>query len=268
MRRTINGTVQQNSQNGRLTLVGFLPVGFPTPDAFRETVRTCVEEGVDVIELGLPVADPFLDGSVIRNAYQEILQNGATPRHLMAMGGEALRAENALGMALVYTQSIQTYGAEAFFRDLTAFGYQGVLIPNVLPDERKTYWELASANGLEIMGFVPAESQPDEVEDIIDHSSGFIYMQGIAGATGQKIRVDQALMDRYEGLKAAAQKADLPVLIGFGIRDAKDLLNLRQMKADGAIIGTAFVEASSKTHEEFRLYVNSLSGATVEEGAG
>lgn len=268
MTRTINGTVRQNSLNGRLTLVGFLPVGIPTPDAFRETVRICVEEGVDVLELGLPVADPYLDGSVIRKAYQEILQTGVTPRQLMAVGGEALKATNALGMALVYTESVQAYGAENFFRDCSAFGYQGVLIPNVRRDERKTYWELASANGLEIMGFVPAESHPDDVKDIIAHSSGFIYMQGIAGSTGQKIKVDQALMQRYQDLKTAAQKADLPVLIGFGIREAKDLRNLRRMKADGAIVGTAFVEASLKTPDEFRQYVDSLSGATVEEGEG
>lgn len=268
MRQTIKGKLRHSSLNGRLALIGFLPIGYPTPDAFRENVRICVEEGVDLIELGLPVADPYLDGSVIRNAYQEILQTNITPRELMAMGGAALIEADALGMALVYTQSVQAFGAEEFFNDLSAFGYKGVLIPNVKPDERKTYWELASGNGLEIMGFVPAESHPDEVEDIINHSSGFIYMQGVAGSTGQQIKVDQALMHRYHSLKSAAQRDDLPVLVGFGIRDAEDLANLRRIKADGAIIGTAFVQAGSKTPAEFRQYVNSLAGAIVEEGAG
>jgi tryptophan synthase alpha chain len=264
MKQKIIRQIQAKNQSGHIALVAFLPVAFPSPGNFKELVKIAVEEGADVIELGIPRTDPYLDGDTIRNAYTTILQAGWTIDQLLEMGGEALTAAGGLGFPLVYAETVDDFGGDAFFHKLSTSGYQGFLAPNVTPEQRRSYKKLALKHDIEIMGFVKADSTQVESQEVIDQSHGFIYMQGIAGATGQKIEVNQDLLNRYKNLKSAAQPAGLPVLIGFGIRDAKDVANIRDMHADGAILGTSFVKAALKPKADFRQYVNSLSMATEE----
>lgn len=261
----ITDCIHARNRNGQIALVGFLPVGFPSIGQFRELVKISVENGVDVVELGIPLADPFLDGKIIRDAYTSVIQTGLTTDQLVEIGGEALTASGGTGLALVYAETVEAYGRQTFLQKLADTGYHGLLVPNANREQISAYQALALDCGLEIVVFAPAGGDSADLIQMLDHSGGFIYMQGVAGSTGQQIKVDQDLITRYQNLKNAAQPVDLPVLIGFGIRQAEDVGSLCKMRADGVIIGTAFVEAAAKPLDQFRQYVRSLSRATFHQ---
>ena len=257
----ITNQIQLRRESNEIALVGFLPIGFPNEKEFKELVNISVNEGVDAIELGIPIDNPYLDGKIIREANKSVLKAGWNTDQLIEMGGRALQASGGIGIALVYSETIEASGRDEFFKKLSCNGYHGILAPNADRDQRQVYKILASKYAMEIMGFVRPDNTQVEIREVIDQSQGFIYMQGIDGATGQQIQVDQELINRYVNLKAIAKTANLPVLIGFGIHDAEDVARIRDIHADGAILGTSFVTAASKPQNEFRLFVQKLAQA-------
>lgn len=263
---TIINQIQLRRDNNEIALVGFLPIGFPSEKEFNELVKISIDEGVDVIELGIPIDNPYLDGKIIREANNHVLQAGWDTDQLIEMGGDALKASGGIGITLVYSETIETSGRDDFFKKLSRNGYHGILAPNANRNQRKVYKTLALKHGLEIMGFVRPDNTQVEIREVIDQSYGFIYMQGIAGSTGQQIQVDQELINRYMNLKATVEDAKLPVLIGFGIHDAEDVARIRDIHADGVILGTSFVAAACRPQNEFRQFVKGLSMAKRELG--
>ena len=252
-------------ENERIALIGYLPAGFPDEKRFRELVKISFAEGLDILEIGIPIRNPYLDGQVIKEAYQSVVEGGRSLPDLIDMGGEALAAAGGCGLAMVYSETVSEYGEGEFCKKLEQSGYQGILVPNLNGKAWIDFSKTVRESSLELVGFISADCSENDLEQIAQNTSGFLYMQGVAGSTGQHIHVGKGIMGRLQRIRKAAVSENLPVVVGFGIRQAEDVASIRSIKADGAIIGTFFVKMAMEPIEQFSKYVKSLSEATYME---
>ena len=249
----------------RIALIGYLPAGFPDEKRFKELVKISFAEGLDILEVGIPILDPYLDGQVIKDANRSVVESGKSLPDLIKMGGEALSAVDGCGLAMVYSETVTEYGEETFCQKVQLSGYQGVLVPNLKREDYPGFSKTVQESGLDIVGFIPADCRDEDLEQIASHTNGFLYMQGVAGSTGQHIQVGKEIMVRLQRIRKAAALEKLPVVVGFGIREAEDVAGICSIRADGAIIGTTFVKNAMKTPQDFSSYVRGLSKATYLE---
>jgi len=260
---TLLNRINENINQSRTTLIGYLPIGFPDPMRFRELVKIAFSEGVDIMELGIPYEDPYLDGEVIQNAYKNVLSDENDINRLIEMGGIALETSQGIGFPIVYSESVKQFAEGEFFTKIFSSGYHAVLVPNITNDQQKKFFQSANKLTLGYIGFVSADANHEEILEIANSSSSFLYLQGVSGSTGQTIKFNKKLVDRYTSVKEIANEVHLPVLIGFGIRNADDIKKIHNLKIDGAILGTSFVREALKPEGEFRNFVRELYRASL-----
>lgn len=144
----------------RAALVGYLPAGFPTVDGAVDAIRVMVENGVDIVEIGLPYSDPMMDGPVIQRAGTAALARGVRTRDVFA-AVEAVRSTGTPAVVMTYWNLVDRYGVEAFARDLAAAGGSGLITPDLIPDEADEWIAASQAHGLDRI-FLVSPSSTDE----------------------------------------------------------------------------------------------------------
>lgn len=233
----LDDVLAKAKQEERAALVGYWPVGFPTVEASLEAMRTMVENGCDVIEIGLPYTDPLMDGPVIQAAATEALENGVHVADVF----DAARAVSDAGAApvvMTYWNPILRYGVDKFARQLEEAGGCGVITPDLVPDEAADWIEVADELGLGKIFLVAPSSTPERVAATTALSSGFVYATSVMGVTGARTSVGEAAA----GLVARTKQAtDLPVCVGLGVSTGEQAAEIAKY-ADGVIVGSAFVK--------------------------
>ena len=237
--RTVGAVIRRRNDEARGALIGYLPVGFPTLDESVEAAVALVENGVDVLELGLPYSDPVMDGPVIQAATQQALANGFR----LADGFDAVRRiterVDAPVLIMTYWNPVVQYGVDRFADDLTAAGGAGLITPDLIPDEAADWIAASERTGLDRV-FLAAPSSTDvRVRQAVDASRGFVYAVSTMGITGARSDVDEAARSLVARLGDAGSPASC---VGLGISTAKQVAEVLEY-ADGAIVGSALVKA-------------------------
>ena len=223
---------------GRAALVGYLPVGFPDVAGSVAAVRTMVEAGVDVVELGLPYSDPVMDGPVIQTAVDRALRGGVRVRDTLHVV-EEVAATGAPVLVMSYWNPVLRYGVDAFARDLAAAGGAGLITPDLIPDEAGDWLAASDAHGLDRVFLVAPSSTVERLALTARASRGFVYAASTMGVTGTRASV---------GADAARLVADTRragagrVCVGLGVSTAAQAAEVAGY-ADGVIVGSAFVRA-------------------------
>ena len=237
--RTAGPVIRRRNDEANGALIGYLPVGFPTLDESVEAAVALVENGVDVLELGLPYSDPVMDGPVIQAATQRALANGFR----LADGFEAVRRiterVDAPVLIMTYWNPVVQYGVDRFADDLAAAGGAGLITPDLIPDEAADWIAASERTGLDRV-FLAAPSSTDvRVRQAVDASRGFVYAVSTMGITGARSDVDEAARSLVARLGDAGSPASC---VGLGISTAKQVAEVLEY-ADGAIVGSALVKA-------------------------
>jgi tryptophan synthase alpha chain len=237
--RTVGAVIRRRNDEARGALIGYLPVGFPTLDESVEAAVALVENGVDVLELGLPYSDPVMDGPVIQAATQRALANGFR----LADGFEAVRRiterVDAPVLIMTYWNPVVQYGVDRFADDLAAAGGAGLITPDLIPDEAADWIAASERTGLDRV-FLAAPSSTDvRVRQAVEASRGFVYAVSTMGITGARSDVDEAARSLVARLGDAGSPASC---VGLGISTAKQVAEVLEY-ADGAIVGSALVKA-------------------------
>jgi tryptophan synthase alpha chain len=235
----VGPVIRRRNDEARGALIGYLPVGFPTLDESVEAAVALVENGVDVLELGLPYSDPVMDGPVIQAATQRALANGFR----LADGFEAVRRiterVDAPVLIMTYWNPVVQYGVDRFADDLAAAGGAGLITPDLIPDEAADWIAASERTGLDRV-FLAAPSSTDvRVRQAVDASRGFVYAVSTMGITGARSDVDEAARSLVARLGDAGSSASC---VGLGISTAKQVAEVLEY-ADGAIVGSALVKA-------------------------
>ncbi len=222
---------------GRRALMPFLMAGDPS---LADTARFLVHlaaAGADLLEIGVPFSDPIADGPTNQRAAQRALAAGVRLRDVLAMVAD-VRPHLAQPLVILsYYNPVLRYGLEAFGRDAAAAGVDGVVVPDLPPDNGAPLRAAARAHGLDVIFLAAPTSTDARLAAVAAASSGFVYCVSLAGVTGVRAR----LADDIDGLVARVRRhTALPVCVGFGVSTPEQAAAVARV-ADGVIVGSAVV---------------------------
>lgn len=222
-------------------LIGYLPAGFPDLTGSIDAAVALANNGVDVVELGLPYSDPVMDGPVIQAATQTALAAGFRLRD----GFEAVRQITAQAqvpvLLMTYWNPVTQYGVERFADDLRDAGGAGLITPDLIPDEADQWMRAAERTGLDPVFLAAPTSSDERLRATVAASRGFVYAVSTMGITGARSDVDSAARTLVERLREAGADS---TCVGVGISTAEQVAEVLEY-ADGAIVGSALVKALS-----------------------
>ena len=221
---------------GRAALVGYLPAGFPSYDGCLEGLRALVDNGVDIIELGLPYSDPVIDGPVIQAATERALRSGTRITDVL----RTVEATVALGVpvaVMTYWNPVLAYGVERFAADLKSAGGSGLITPDLIPDEAGDWLAASEACNLERIFLVAPSSTPIRIASTVAACRGWVYAASTMGVTGARASTSSVAPDLVARTREAT---DLPVGVGLGVSTGAQAAEVAGY-ADGVIVGSALV---------------------------
>jgi len=221
---------------GRAALVGYLPAGFPDVEGGVAALRTMVEAGCDVIEVGLPYSDPVMDGPTIQAAAQQALEQGVRTADVLRTV-EAVAATGTPTVVMTYWNPVERYGVDRFAADLASAGGAGLITPDLTPDFAPEWIEAADARGLDKVFLVSPSSTPERVAMTTAACRGFVYATAVMGVTGARATTSDLAGPLVERTRATTA---LPVGVGLGVGTGDQAAEVASY-ADGVIVGSAFV---------------------------
>ena len=247
----------------RAALVGYLPAGFPDVDGGIEALRTMVENGCDVIEVGLPYSDPVMDGPTIQAAAQQALENGTRTRDVLRTV-EAVAATGVPVVVMTYWNPVERYGVERFAADLASAGGAGLITPDLVPDEADEWVAAADMHDLDKIFLVAPSSTDERLRMTTAACRGFVYATAVMGVTGAR----ESTSDLAAPLVARTRAVtDLPIGVGLGVSTRAQAADVAQ-HADGVIVGSAFVRRLLDAGADRAAGLESLAELTRELAAG
>ncbi len=221
----------------------YCTAGFPHLNSTLEVIKSLQQNGVDLIELGIPYSDPLADGPVIQMSNSIALKNGMTISKLFDQLKEFRKSPvlGGIGVLLMgYMNPVLQYGFEKFCADAAAVGIDGLILPDLPEYEfENEYGAIIKKYGLDFVFLVTPETSVERIEKLDQLSSGFIYAVSSSSTTG----TEKNMVDVKEFLnKLQRLQLKNPVLVGFGIKDKKTF-EMACKHANGAIIGSAYIKA-------------------------
>lgn len=234
----IDEKFQQLKKENKKALITFLTIGDPNIEVSEQAIFTMQDEGVDLIELGIPFSDPAADGPVIQRADERALEQGTDIFKVFEM---VKRIRNKVKIPLVfllYYNVMYQYGLEKFFKSCKETGIDGLVIPDLPSEENDEIKEYTEKYGVYQINLVSPTSK-DRIKNIAESSKGFLYCISSLGVTGEK---NSFATDFSEFVGTIKKYTDIPACVGFGVSNGKQVKELTQY-FDGAIVGSAVVKA-------------------------
>ena len=219
-------------------LIAYLTVGYPDIETTRKAAAVLSDSGVDIIELGIPFSDPLADGATIQKASYQALRQGVTPQVCLEVASR-LRREIATPLVfMTYYNPVFNYGLETFCRDCAGAGINGLIIPDLPPEEGNELEAAARQHNLDLIYLLAPTSPAERIATIAERSRGFIYLVSLAGVTGAR----QTLPPELESfIRRVRQKAGQPLCVGFGISSPEQAGRVARV-ADGVIVGSRLIQ--------------------------
>ncbi|HSH73060.1 MAG TPA: tryptophan synthase subunit alpha [Methylophilaceae bacterium] len=242
----IQTTFANLKKSGKKALVPYITAGDPHPKLTVSLMHTLVKNGADAIELGVPFSDPMADGPVIQRASERALVHHVGLRSVLEMVKEfRLQDTNTPVVLMGYANPIEAIGTEQFADLAKAAGVDGVLTVDYPPEECGPFVELLKARNIDPIFLLSPTSEPARVDLIVSHASGFVYYVSLKGVTGAKNLDIVEVADRVKQIRA---KTDLPIGVGFGVRDAATATLVAGI-ADAVVVGSRMVQTIEQSTE-------------------
>ena len=234
---------------GRKSLIPYVCAGDPYPDITVPLMHALVAAGSDIVELGVPFSDPMADGPVIQRASERALKFGVGLGDVLAMVRTFRQTNDTTPVVLMgYANPIERMGVEAFATQAKAAGVDGVLVVDYPPEECESFSALMKSNGLDPIFLLAPTSTNERIEAVGRIASGYVYYVSLKGVTGAASLDTTEVALRIPLIKS---KMDVPVGVGFGIRDAASAKAVARI-ADAVVIGSRIIqemETSAKGSE-------------------
>lgn len=235
----IAATFTTLGHQGRKALIPFVTAGDPAPAATVPLMHKLVEAGADIIELGVPFSDPMADGPTIQRASERALKHGVSLRDVLAMAAAFRTTNQTTPVVLMgYANPIEAMGYEAFAQMAAAAGVDGVLTVDYPPEESAAFAAHLHQQGIDPIFLLSPTTPEARFRQVTTLGRGFIYYVSLKGVTGASNLDLEEVSQKIPAIRAAA---NLPVGVGFGIRDAETARAMAAV-ADAVIIGSRIVQ--------------------------
>ena len=219
--------------------IAFITAGYPDLKKTKELVLNFEKSGVDIIELGVPFSDPLADGATIQSASYQALQKGVTLEKILKLVAEIRKASEIPITFMSYYNPIFHYGEKRFVEHAKKCGVDGVIIPDLPPEEATELISTAKKNDFSTVFFLSPTTKKSRVKNIIKASSGFIYFVSVSGVTGARTQ-NQFSASIKGKIQEARKLTKKPICIGFGISNPQQVKQMSGI-SDGVIVGSAIV---------------------------
>jgi tryptophan synthase alpha chain len=236
----IKNTFDRLKKRNEKALIPYVMAGDPDLASTREIVFALEKAGCDIIELGAPFSDPLADGPTIQRAALRSLQHRTSIKDVLGLVSD-IRAVSKVPLVLMtYYNLIFHYGEEHFAADAAAAGLDGIILPDLPPEEAGVLIPSAKKVGLDTIFLLAPTSTDDRIKAVSRVSQGFIYYVSLTGVTGSHLGLHQAAIEESVArIKAQTKK---PVAVGFGIATPDQAAEVAMSGADGVIVGSALVK--------------------------
>ena len=240
MTTRIDARFAELKKQDRAAFITFLMAGDPDPATSLAIIKALPKAGADIIEIGMPFTDPMADGPAIQAAGLRALKAGMTLKKTLAMVREFRTGDAATPLVLMgYYNPIYIYGVDKFLTDAKSAGIDGLIIVDLPPEEDTELCLPAMRAGLNFIRLATPTTDDKRLPAVLANTSGFVYYVSITGITGSA-SADTAVVG--EAVARIKRHTQLPVCVGFGIRTPEAARGIAQ-RADGAVVGTALVDA-------------------------
>ena len=261
----LEATFKRLRDKGEKALIAYLMAGDPGLAETEQLVVVLEQAGADIIELGVPFSDPIADGPVIQQAAERALKSGTSLRKVLD-SVKSLRKRTEIPIVLMlYYNSIHAMGCEEFCKAASAVGVDGLIVPDMPPDEAGPLKAPADAAGLPLIFLLAPTSTPSRRKLVAEESHGFVYYVSLTGITGSKL---SNVGDIQDNIKKLRKVSGSPVAVGFGVATPEDAAKVSKM-ADGVIVGSAIVKRIAAHQQDSAMvghvaeFVRSLKAAMV-----
>lgn len=235
--------------NGK-AFVAFITCGDPDLATTAAVVREAVQNGADLIELGIPFSDPTAEGPVIQGANLRALNGGVTTDKIFDLVRE-LRQDVTVPMVfMTYANVVYSYGAEKFISTCQEIGMDGLILPDLPFEEKEEFQPLCQKYGVDLISLIAPTSE-NRIAMIAKEAEGFLYIVSSLGVTGTRSEITTDLTSIVKVVRA---NTNIPCAIGFGISTPEQAKAMAAL-SDGAIVGSAIIKILEKYGKEAPKYV-------------
>lgn len=236
-------------ENGK-AFIAFITCGDPDLETTAAAVRAAVENGADLIELGIPFSDPTAEGPAIQGANLRALSGGITTDKVFDFVREIRRDVSVPMVFMTYANVVFSYGSERFISTCKEIGIDGLILPDIPFEEKDEFQPICKKYGVDLISLIAPTSQ-NRIAMIAKEAEGFLYIVSSLGVTGTRSEIET---DLDEMVKLVRENANIPCAIGFGISTPEQAKQMADI-ADGAIVGSAIVKLLEKHGKDAPRYI-------------
>lgn len=247
--------------DGQTALIPYVTAGDPEPWVTVPVMHALVEAGANILELGIPFSDPMSDGPVIQKACERALKNDVSLLHVLDMVKKFREKDNDTPVVLMgYANPIEAMGYKKFAKKAQKAGVDGVLTVDMPPEEAGEFWPLMDAHGIDTIFLVAPTTSKERMAKIAKHAKGFIYYVSIKGVTGSAVLDIASVKERLADLRSCT---DLPIGVGFGIRDGQSAAAVSDI-ADAVVVGSTLVRCIEEHADRLEELPAAVAGLVAE----
>lgn len=225
--------------------IAFITVGDPDLETTERVVHAAVENGADLIELGIPFSDPTAEGPVIMEADEVALKAGTTTDKVFELTKKLRETIKVPMVYMTYANVVFSYGCEKFAQKAADAGIDGLILPDVPYEEKEEFTEVFDRYGLDLISMIAPTSE-DRIAMIAKEAKGFIYMVSSLGVTGTRSEITTDISAMTDLVK---KNSEVPCAVGFGISTPEQAARMAEL-SDGAIVGSAIIKIIAKYGKE------------------
>jgi tryptophan synthase alpha chain len=230
-------TFQRVRERNEAALVAYAMAGDPSVAASKTMLQACVDGGADIIEIGMPFSDPIADGPTVQKASERSLAAGTNLKDCLAVARELRRRSQVPLVFMGYVNPVLSFGLKPFLTAAADIGVDACIFPDLPPEEAETYCALAREHGIKTVFLLAPTSTPERYDQVLRMTTGFVYFVSVTGVTGARTALPEELTSQLDALR---KRAEVPVAVGFGIAEPKQVSAL-SAHADAVVVGSAIV---------------------------
>ena len=235
MKNLINQTFLEDGKK----LITFVTGGDPDFETSKDIIKTIINNNIDIIEIGMPFSDPMADGPTIQLASNRAIKKEINLDKIFSLSKFAKNLKNNLPIILMgYYNMILHYGVKNFVTNCVKNGVDGLIVVDLQPEEDEELIENLKNSNIDLIRLITPTTNEERLKLILQNASGFLYFVSITGITGQK---SANLIELEKSIRKIKNFTDLPVVPGFGIKNATDVKNICKI-SDGAVVGSSIIK--------------------------